>query len=47
MFPKVFFANAFFPGQYFAPVDGSAPPVDEGRPPLAGFILNMGTMINR
>jgi hypothetical protein len=47
MFTASYFGKTYFSGWYFTPIDGDTPPVDQGRIVYAGFILNMGTMINR
>lgn len=48
MFNRMYFANVYFSGSYFEPIDGSLPPVVlSDNPPLVGMVCNFGTMMGR
>lgn len=47
MFPGSYFSKSFFAGTYFAPADGSTPPVTGDDPREVGFIVNMGRFMVR
>jgi hypothetical protein len=45
MFTQVYFPKNYFVGYYFPPQPNALAPVDEIH--IVGFLVNMGTMMNR